>query len=296
MTPAISVVIATTRPWPEVSAALESVHDQAVAAGGEVVVAHRGDGLPDDVARRFPGVVAVVVPGASANQLRGAALPRTRGDVVAITEDHCVVAADWVEAVLRAHREHPAAAAIGGAVENGATRRAIDWAAYFLGNAYAMAPVDGDPPGRIAAQANVSYKRGALPDRVGPGGFFELDHNAALAARGLEVRGDSRMVVHHDQSLGFGGTLAVNFHAARTAAGLRAREMGRARALLRALATPVRHSGAIALHLRAVWRKRRLRGRLVAVSPWVALVAGCAVAGTLAGFAAGPGDSARHIR
>lgn len=296
MTLPVSVVIATTQAWPEACAALESVHAQVVDAGGEVVVAHRGDGLPADLASRYPAVVEVVVPGASAHQLRGAALPRTRGDVVAITEDHCVVAPDWVAAVLRAHRERPAAAAIGGAVENGATERAIDWAAYFLGNAYAMAPVDGDPPGRIAAQANVSYKRRALPERIPDAGFFEPDHHAALTARGEQVCADSRMVVRHDQSLGFAGTLAINFHAARATAGVMGSRMGAAARLARALMTPARHPAAVALHLRDVWRKRRLRRRLLASSPCIALIAACAVAGTFTGFLAGPGDSPRHIR
>jgi hypothetical protein len=290
----LSIVIATTQPWPEARAVLDSLHDQAAREDAEIVLAHRGDGFPDPAADRYPRVRPLVEPGASANELRGVALDGARGEVVAVTEDHCLVAPDWVEAILRAHREHQRAAVIGGAVENGATDRAIDWAAYFLGNAYAMAPLSERD--RLAAQANVSYKRWALPERIPHGGFFELDHNAALAARGEELRADPRLVVWHDQSLGFRGTLAVNFHAARTAAGLRAGEMGPLRRTVRALVTPVRHSGAVALHLSAVWRKRRLRRRMLAVSPGIALIAGCAIAGTFTGFVAGPGTSARHIR
>jgi Glycosyl transferase family 2 len=290
----LSIVIATTQPWPEARAVLDSLHDQAAEEDAEIVLAHRGDGFPDPAGASYPRVRPLVAPGASANELRGVALDEARGEVVAVTEDHCLVAPDWVEAILRAHSEYPRAAAIGGAVENGATARAIDWAAYFLGNAYAMAPLRGGD--RLAAQANVSHKRWALPERIPRGGFFELDHAADLSARGEELRADPRMVVWHDQSLGFRGTLAINFHAARTAAGLRAAEMGPARRLAQAFVTPVRHSGAVALHLSQVWRKRRLRRRLLAVSPCIALVAGCAIAGTFAGFVAGPGDSARHIR
>jgi hypothetical protein len=290
----VSVVLATTQPWPEVETALDSLRDQVVDTGAEVVLGHRGDGFPDDVAGRYPGVRPVVRPGGSASELRGAALETTTGDIVAITEDHCVVAADWIEAVLRAHREHPEAAAIGGAVENGATDTVMDWAAYFVGNAFAMAPLreeDGLP-----GQANVTYKRWALPETLPPSGFHELEHNLVLAARGAETRVDDRMVVWHDQSLGFRGTLAIHFNAARASAGSQAAEMTRARRLGRALVTPLRQVGAVSLRLRAPWRKRRLRARMLAVAPAILLVASSAGAGKCIGFLAGPGDSAGRIR
>ncbi len=294
MAPALSVVIATTQPWPEARAVLDSLHDQVTDDGAEVVLAHRGDGFPDDAAGHYPRVRPIVQPGASASELRGAALGTLTGDVVAVTEDHCVVAADWIEAVLRAHREHPDAAVIGGAVENGATDGAMDWAAYFVGNAYAMAPLrEGDG---LAGQANVSYKRWALPETLPPSGFHELEHNLELAARGAETRVDHRMVVWHDQSLGFRGTLAIHFNAARASAGIQAAKMTRAQRLGRALATPARHAGAVSLRLRAVWRKRRLRWRMLAVAPAILLVASSAGAGKCVGFLAGPSDSAGRIR
>jgi hypothetical protein len=294
MTPALSVVIATTQPWPEARAVLDSLHGQVADTDAELVLAHRGDGFPGAAADRYPRVRAFVAPGASASELRGAALGHVTGDVVAITEDHCVVAPDWVEAILRAHREHPEAAAIGGAVENGATDRAMDWAGYFVANAHAMAPLRERD--RLPGQANVSYKRWALPEAVPPGGFHELDHNQALAGQGAEVRVDPTIVVWHDQSLGFRGTLAIHFHAARASAGLQAAQMNAAQRLVRALVTPVRHAGAVAVRLAAAWRKGRMRRRMVAVSPAIALVAGSAGAGKFLGFLAGPGDSPRRLR
>lgn len=294
MTPALSVVIATTQPWPEARAVLDSLHGQLADNDAELVLAHLGDGFPGAAADRYPRVRAIVASGASASELRSAAVGHATGDVVAITEDHCIVAPDWVEAILHAHREHPEAAAIGGAVENGATERAMDWAGYFVANAHAMAPVrDGD---RLAGQANVSYKRWALPETAPAAGFHELDHNLALAAQGSELRADPRIVVWHDQSLGFRGTLAIHFHAARASAGLQAAQMNGGQRLVRALVTPVRHAGAVAVRLAAAWRKGRLRRRMLAVSPAIALVAGSAGAGKFLGFLAGPGDSPHRLR
>jgi hypothetical protein len=291
----LSVVVGTTQPWPEVEAVLESIHGQLRDGEAEFVLAHRGDGFPEAAAERFSRVRAVVAPGAVISELRGAALGQAAGEIVAITEDHCVVAEDWAGAVLRAHREHPEAAAIAGVVENGATGRAMDWASFFVGNAYAMAPLQAGQA--LAGQANVSYKRRALPAVLAPdGGLRELEANLALAARGAEVRSDPRMVVWHDQSLGFWGTVAIHFSAARSSAGEQARGMSPVRRAVRALVTPARHFGSVASRLAAVWRKRRLRGRMLAVSPAILLLAASSGAGKVVGFLAGPGDSAARMR
>jgi hypothetical protein len=292
----LSVVVATTQPWPEARGCLESLHDQVRERGGEIVLAHRGDGFDADAARTYPLVTPVVAPGRSANELRGIALEHVRGEIVAITEDHCVVAPDWCGRHLDAHRTHPHAAAVGGAVENGACDHAIDWAAFFLANASAMLPLDDGPAKSIAAQANVSYKRRFLPERAPEGGFFELDHNAQLRRRGEQLVVDSRIVTRHVQSLGFLGTCAIWFHASRTwgAHDGAGRNLG-GRAL-RALRTPLLHPLAIVRHLGKVWAKGRMRGRIVQVAPLMLLLGACATTAVAIGYAAGAGDSARHIR
>ena len=45
----------------------------------------------------------------------------SNGAVVAVTEYLCTVTHEWCQGVLRAHRNRPETAAIGGVVENGAT-------------------------------------------------------------------------------------------------------------------------------------------------------------------------------
>ncbi len=131
----LSVIVATSQPWPELRMCLDSLHVQAVRAGAEVVVGDgTGQGLPEDVARRYPEVTWLKVQGASVLQLRALAMSHTSGEVVAVTEDHCRVAPDWCERILEAHKRYPEAAAIGGAVENGARRKIIDWASFFIVN------------------------------------------------------------------------------------------------------------------------------------------------------------------
>jgi hypothetical protein len=72
--------------------------------------------------------------------------------------------------------------------------------------------------------------------------------------------------------------------------------MSPVRRAVRALVTPARHFGSVASRLAAVWRKRRLRGRMLAVSPAILLLAASSGAGKVVGFLAGPGDSAARMR
>lgn len=92
---ALSVIIATSQPWPELRMCLDSLHNQAVQAGAEVIVADgTGRGLPDDVTGRYPEVTWLKAPGCSVPQLRALAMSQACGEVVAVTEDHCRVAPD----------------------------------------------------------------------------------------------------------------------------------------------------------------------------------------------------------
>jgi hypothetical protein len=106
--PELSIVIATTQPWPEVRLVLDSLYDQAQAIGGEILVADgHGNGWSDRANALFPAVVWLESKGGSVYQLRAMAMSKARGWIVALTEDHCRVAPDWRQAILTSHREFP---------------------------------------------------------------------------------------------------------------------------------------------------------------------------------------------
>src|SRR5262245_57057751 len=90
--PSLSIVIATTQAWPEMSGILESLYDQAQSIGAEIVVADgHGQGWPTTSPSPFPAVQWITMPGASVYQLRAAAIKQTGGNIIAVTEDHCRV-------------------------------------------------------------------------------------------------------------------------------------------------------------------------------------------------------------
>lgn len=293
----LSAVAATTQPWPEVQPLLESLREQIAAVGGEIVLGDgSADGLPDAAHARYPRLRVLHQPGASVFQLRAACVAASAGAVVAITEDHCVAAPDWCERILAAHRDHPEAAAIGGAVENGATATTIDWASFFLVNGASMPPVRDGVRRAIALQANCSYKRAALSPDAAELGMMEWLLNADLHARGAVLRTDGRILVQHVQSLGVAATCRIHYDDGRTIAAFRLARIGRAERAVRLAACLAMPPLLTARATFYVLTKRRRMGLLLASLPWMLVLTSCKAWGNLLGFLFGAGSSPARIR
>jgi hypothetical protein len=292
----LTVVVATTQRWPEVRLCLDSLHNQAVEAGAEVLVADgHGEGLPDTALARYPQVSRLRMPGASVFQLRAAAMARAQGEVVAVTEDHCRLAAGWCRSILEAHRDYPDAAVIGGVVENGADRRLLDWANFFVANGASMPPVPNGAHRRVALQATVSYKKHVVPRDVPPSGRMEWMLNQDLRRRGEKLVSDNRILVHHIQSFGFHEACAIHYHDSRSIAGFRLQRIGVAERLVRLAACPAMPPLLLLRTIVPIIRKRRCLGRLLLSLPLIAVLVHCRAAGALAGFLCGAGESPRRI-
>ncbi len=291
--PPLSVVVATSKPWPEIRATLASLLPQARALGAEVIVADgAGGGLPDPPA--LPEVVRVTERGASVFRLRALGRARARGEVVAITEDHCRVRDDWCRAIVAAHRRHPDADVIGGVVENGATGAAVDWAQFLVANGPFMPPLRPGAPRRLPGQANLSYKRRALPPDPLGRGVLETFHNES-AARAGRLLVDDALVVEHVQSVGLLGSCALNFHNGRSIAGFRLSHMGGLERLVRLGGVVVLPAYMLVRTLAAVLPKRRHRGAVLASLPFLCLFLCCHAAGEAVGYVAGPGRSPARL-
>ncbi len=295
MTPPVSVVVATTQPWPEILPCLESLREDAEAIGAELIVADGdGHGLAQD--HGFSRVQHIISPGRSVFELRGLGIAAATAPVVAITEDHCVVGERWLSRVVEAHRSAPDAAAIGGVVENGATTRLVDWANFLIIFAPVLAPLARGRGQEISLQANISYKRDRLPPPDPEKGIMEMLLNRTLAARGETLVADERLIVSHVQSHGWAGTLAAHFHNGRSIAGYRQPSLTPAWRVARLGSCALLPAHLTWRVVRAVVAKRRLCGTTAAALPIVTLLACCHAAGELTGYLAGPGRSPLQLR
>lgn len=295
-TPVLSIVVATTHPWPEMERTLDSLWGQAMALGAEVLLLDgHGEGLPPDLPARYPGAIRLTRPGASVFALRALGLRAARGEIIAMTEDHCVVPPDWCRRLLDAHRRYPHAAAVGGAVDNGATARLIDWANYFVAHSPTMAPIRGGEAEMISAQAGMAVKRRAIAAALPAHGLVEMLFLRALRDRGEILVADAGILVHHVQSHGFWKSFAIHYHNGRSIAGFRRPALGpwgRMARLAGALLLP----GFLPLRAAAaVLRKRRFRRELLLSAPLIVALACCHAAGEIVGSCAGPGTSPERL-
>jgi hypothetical protein len=216
-------------------------------------------------------------------------------DVVAVTEDHCTARPGWVSAILRAHAEHPSAAAIGGAIENGEPHGGLRWASHLMNQSAHMAPLRNGPASRIANEANVSFKRWALSDLDDhPLGFLTIAHLRSLAARGASLFNDDRIVVDHHEDLSPRATAIVHFDDGRTISAFRRRRMERGD-WLRLLGAPALPLYRTARVVRTAVSRGRGREALAAI-PWLLLLEYCHEAGEVAGYLLGPGRSPHGLR
>ncbi len=296
--PPLSIVVGTTEGWPYVRRVLDAFIADAEALGVEILFVD-GSGRPPPPSEEVGGQVRWLTSSAdSVFKHYAEGLREARGEVVATTEDHAIPRPGWCAAILRAHAEHPEAAAIGGAIENGSGRSLIDWASYFITQGPHMAPLGDRQVPMTTNEANVSYKRWAvadLDDNDGLG-FMAILHNRRLAERGEILRVDDRMVVDHLETIGLRATSVIHFHNGRSIAGFVRRTGMTPEHWLRMAAALVLPVYRTARAVRIGMGKGRLRGRLLASAPIALWLDLCGGAGHLLGYAMGEGDSPRHLR
>jgi hypothetical protein len=278
---------------------LDALYEQAEAIGAEIIVAD-GNGRGAPPSPQYSRVQWITMPGASVFQLRARAIAVSRGEIVAVTEDHCRVAPDWCQRILAAHQEYPQADMIGGAVENGADQFLIDWANFLIANDKFLPPLPHGKQPIIAGQANVTYKRRVFLTPYPPEGIDEGSFRQALRARGGEFYSDDRIRVWHMQSLGVWGSCIIHFHDGRTLmGGKRARVFTRPwlMQLIKVLLLPLRVLvNAPRIALRTTWYKRAYRRPALWSLPWIGVVLCFHYAGELVGHLAGPGNSPQRLR
>jgi hypothetical protein len=227
----------------------------------------------------------VRIPGASVFELRARAVERARGEIVALTEDHCIVGTDWCAEILEAFRRNPNAMAVTGPVLNGSTERLIDWANFLHTFGSSFPPMDKDQGNRAPPAANVAFRRSAIGAGPLDPGWLELELSGRLFREQLFCVHEG-ITVTHVQSHGFWGTLQAHFDNGRSTTGLR-------RESRRRVQRPWDVFGG------AWWSLSRDARSLPAVRasvPLMVLLSCCHWAGEMVGALAGPGRSPARLR
>jgi hypothetical protein len=282
----ISVVLATIEPWPDLANCLAVLEPQIAAVGGEIIVGD-GHGAALDAAKAAGSdrLSWIRKPGASVFELRARGAEAARGDVVALTEDHCLVGPDWCEQILEAFGRNPAAMGVTGPVMNGSTESLIDWANFLHTFGSYVPPVNPTQRDRCPPVANVAYRRSALGSGPIAPGWMELELNPRLFHDGLFCVHE-RIAVTHVQSHGFWGTIQSHFDNGRSTTGLQDERFSR-----RQLPWYQFHRA-----MRSMGGDDRLKPTLRASLPFLLLLSCCHALGEAVGIVAGPGQSPARLR
>lgn len=273
--PAVSVVVACYRAERTIVDCLDSLCRQVTGHRFEVIVVNSSpDATPALIHRHFPHVRCLECPERKfAGEARNDGIALARGDIVAMTDADCVVAPDWIDAIVVAHDlPHPA---IGGAIANGNPGSAVGWAGYLL-ELHQWMP--SRPAGWMddVGGGNMSYKREVF-SRFGPfiTGTYgsDTEFHWRLAAAGHRVWFEPSIRVAHRNIERLGRLLAHEFEHGRSFGRVRTggQRLSRTRRVAMAGAFPLIAALLAARTVRDAVADRESRRALWRVAPLLAV-------------------------
>ena len=245
---------------------------------------------------RFPRVrFESGLDGLSIPALRWRGMGEAAADYVALIEDHCLPAADWATRIIDSHAA--GYDVVAGPIENASRNTIFDWAFFLLEYANVMPSTEPGGP-RAIAGGNVSYRKAVLPiDEERFGRLWEGFLLDRLVDNGAKFLVDPKIAVEHLNPFRFGEFAVQKFLYARSFAAMRAQGWGKGKRLLYAAAAGCVLPLMLPTRLvRAVLRKRRHRGTMLAAFPIIVVLITCGIASEIKGYLVGDGGSLARVR
>jgi glycosyltransferase involved in cell wall biosynthesis len=295
--PSIAVVIASKVGAPFIDQCLASLHEQASEVGAEVIVVAAGpESYAEGVQQRFSWARVVRAPELTkVPALRRRGVELARADYVAVIEEHCSAAPDWLAKALSAHAQG-GYAAVGGPIVDYDYDRVPDWVVYFLEYNGALPPA---PSGETADlnDANIAYRRDVLLAHAGllGEGYWPMTLHPTLLASGMKFLSVPDMVVHHRGPFAFGYYLRQRYLFSRAFAGVRAQKQSFLRRLIYVVAAPLVPAYLLWRIAATVLRKRCRVAQFVRSLPLLGPALVVLVAGEWVGYVLGPGDALSKV-
>jgi glycosyltransferase involved in cell wall biosynthesis len=278
---------------PFIDDCLKSVKEQADRLGAEVIVVACGTSeYAGRIGKEFPWVRVIHRPvRETIPALRRSGVEAAQGDIVAIIEEHCLAAPDWLDRACEAFEKGDCGVA-GGPVLDYSYKRLRDWVVYFCEyNNYLPPWREGEP--HELGSANIAYSRALLikyTDQL-TGGYWEAVLHPRLAADGIKFRAAPAMAVHHRGPFDFLYYLGQRYLFSRAFAGARAKHLPPVKKLVYLVASPVVPFLLWMRMARRVFSKRCHVAKFAQVCPLLVPVLIVYVTGEFVGYLAGPGDA-----
>jgi len=294
--PAVSVVIASIVGAPFIDDCLASVFAQKNAPSFEVIVVDcRGPENVARLARRFPEARFIKLDKReTVPQLRCIGAQQARGEIVAIIEEHCLAAENWLAALSAAFS--PGYVVVGGPVDFRRDSRLRDWITYFVEyNSYLPPWPDGDTYN--VGSANAAYKRETLLSNLAVlnDGYWEAALHPKLLAEGKKFRSVPSMIVYHRGPFDYFYYLRQRYLFSRAFSGARRGTISAAQRTFYLLAAPAIPLLLLSRIASRVFAKRCYPNKFLLSLPLLIPAMTSYVAGEWMGYAFGPGHALMEV-
>lgn len=291
----LSVVVPSVNGLGDLLGCLRALQAQEGVSLEILVIDRLGECVRKTVRTEHPGIRLIGVPeDTTIPQMRAIAFAEAKGSCVAVIEDHVIVPADWARRLLDA--QAVTNGVVGGAVENAATDRLVDWAAFLCEYSHCISPLPAGPADWLTGN-NVVYPR-ALLDRhraVIEEGKWENHLHEALKRDGTPLICVPEITVGHKKHYTVREYLSQRYLYARSYAGARVTGQPLAKRAAYGLAAFALPPLLFYRTLRRVVSKGRHRTELVRSLPLLALFVTSWALGEVVGYWAGPGDSLAKV-
>lgn len=246
---------------------LAALDEQVGAPDFDVVVVHdpRLSNMAEVASRH--GARAVANRGQRTPlELASRAVEEARGEVVALTEDHCVPRPRWLARLCTALRSAPSA--VGGTVETSGDPGPVDWAFYFVDFFRYARPAPAGPSPSLTV-CNVAYRREQLAAirEVWKELFHETAVNDALRERFGPLRLVPEAGVRMRRSVSLGDALRERYAFGRLFGCTRLRFTGPGLRMLYVLTAPALPALLLGRMAAKAVRDRDLRARFLRALP-----------------------------
>lgn len=295
--PLLSVVVPSVNGWADLEYTLAALESERASVPLEVLIPERcGQPVRDALARRFGHArVIPVAPNTSIPRMRAIALAHATAPTVAVIEDHVAVTPGWASKFVQAR--DAGARAIGGGIENAATSRTVDWAAFLCEYSHAVAPQRAGSADAIAGN-NTAYDRQLLEDVrdvIAPDRWEDALH-AELRRRGETLWHRPDIVARHKKHFTIRGYASQRFLYSRSYAGARTTGYSAVRRMLAGAAALTLPPLLLARIFTRTWRGRAHRSALLRSAPLLLVFVVVWSVGEAVGSWFGAGDALARVK
>jgi hypothetical protein len=278
---------------------LEALRHQEGRPSYEVLLVDRlGDSISEQIEKDYPEVQLIrCEKQVDLPTMRTIALKQSVGRFVAVTEDHCVPANDWLQNLLRVFHENQTASVVGGCVINGVDDSGLDWATFLCEYSAFMPPVVEGPTDNVPGM-NVAYRRSvfdSIPEEILTRGFWETTLHPRLLSEGNTFISANSVRMYHCKKFSLGLFLRQRFIYSRYFAGIRFKKGEFGRRLIASAACVVLPPLLLFRFLRSIRKRNHLGKTIFRATPYLLIFYFVWAFGEVIGYLFGPADALRRI-